>query len=325
MLKRNKNLIICLTPLQMLIMEAIIRAKKDEERDYTFICICYNYNEKYNMYFNRFKKNVGESFLYEVSSISKIGRFFDLLKYKREIVCNINSKFDNIYFASIDNPFVQLVLSEVEYDHLISFDDGTANLWANSSYNKPIGKSNMQKLLSKIVGIKLNVELIKMKTTKHYTIFNNNNYLKNKSEFISIFNIKVEENINHNKIKIFLGQPLSDYDFSLFSKENIDIIVKMLKIDFYFPHPREKEILSTIEVIETNKIFEDYIVELLAKNYNVEVYTFFSSAALTVVGLQNVKVYSLFDNIVFNRFSELFLQFKENGVNLINLDHENEN
>uniref|UniRef100_UPI001C0749A6 glycosyltransferase family 52 n=1 Tax=Acinetobacter lactucae TaxID=1785128 RepID=UPI001C0749A6 len=188
MLVTNKNLIICLTPLQMLIMEKILSKKKNRGEDYTFICICYNYNEKYDTYFNRLSKSVDSSFIYKVSSVSKIGRFFDLLNYNKSIVNKLEENFNNIYFASIDNPFVQLILSKVKSNNFISFDDGTANLWENSVYNRPLERSNIQKILSRLVGIKFNEELIKSKISKHYTIFYNNRYLKEKSEFISLFN-----------------------------------------------------------------------------------------------------------------------------------------
>lgn len=320
MLVTNKNLIICLTPLQMLIMEKILSKKKNRGEDYTFICICYNYNEKYDTYFNRLGKSVDSSFIYKVSSVSKIGRFFDLLNYNKSIVNKLEENFNNIYFASIDNPFVQLILSKVKSNNFISFDDGTANLWENSIYNRPLERSNIQKILSRLVGIKFNEELIKSKISKHYTIFYNNRYLKEKSEFISLFNLGVKNYLYHKRVKIFLGQPLSDYGFELFSKQNVEKIIKMLKIDFYFPHPREIEIIPSLEIIRTNKIFEDYIIEVLGEGYIVEVYTFFSSAALTVSGLENVQIFSVVNKQIFSYFSDLFNIFEENGIRFIEVE-----
>ncbi|WP_278491473.1 glycosyltransferase family 52 [Acinetobacter gyllenbergii] len=320
MLMRNKNLIICLTPLQMLIMETILRNEKNRGEDYTFICICYNYNEKYNTYFNRLSDNVEASFIYKVTSVSKVGRLFDLLSFNRNIIDKIMGNFNNIYFASIDNPFVQLILSRVKSNNFISFDDGTANLWENSVYNRPIERSNIQKVLSRLVGIKFNEELIKSKISKHYTIFYNNRYLKERSEFVSLFNLDIKKFSHEKKVKIFLGQPLSDYNFELFSKQNVEKIIKKLKIDSYFPHPREIEALPSLEIIRTNKIFEDYIVEVLGKGYSVEVYTFFSSAALTVSGLENVQIFSVVNKQIFNYFSDLFNVFDENGIRFIEVE-----
>lgn len=68
----------------MLIADSILRMKENEE--YTFICICYGYNDKYDLYFNRINDKASYSFLYQVLSVNKIGRFFDLLRYKKNIV-----------------------------------------------------------------------------------------------------------------------------------------------------------------------------------------------------------------------------------------------
>ncbi|MDI9691638.1 glycosyltransferase family 52, partial [Acinetobacter baumannii] len=173
MLKKNKNLIICLTPLQMLIADSILQMKKKEKEEYIFICVCYGYNDKYDLYFNKLRNKSNTSFLYQVTSVGKLGRFFDLLSYKRNVVKQLDKKFNNIYFASIDNPFVQLTLSKVKFNNMISFDDGTANLWVNSVYNIPINRGFIQKMISKLVGIVLNEESIKAKIFKHYTIFKN--------------------------------------------------------------------------------------------------------------------------------------------------------
>lgn len=176
-----------------------------------------------------------------------------------------------------------------------------------------------------MVGIQFNEESVKKLVSTHYTIFQKSNYLLDKSKLISLISDNVEVKIKNEKIGIFLGQPLGEYNYSFFDSKNILALINEFNILYYFKHPREKENYNFVEYIDTEKIFEDYILELLDQGYEVEVFCFFSSAALTVVGLQNVKVYSLFDNLVFNRFSELFLQFKENGVNLINMDHKNEN
>ncbi|MBD0172115.1 hypothetical protein IAF16_18925, partial [Acinetobacter baumannii] len=191
----------------------------------------------------------------------------------------------------------------------------------NSIYNKPVDRGVIQRIISKLVGISVNEEFIKARIFRHYTIFKNNMYLKGKSEFLPLFNLDFEKEQNSKVIKIFLGQPLSDYNFPIFNKENVEYILKILDVDFYFPHPREKEEITSVETIKTRKIFEDYIVELLAKGHFVEVYTFFSSAALTVANLQNVKVSAVVDNDTLNFFLELYNFFEMSGVQLVELDN----
>lgn len=320
MLKKNKNLIICLTPLQMLIADTILQKKINSNDEYIFICICYHYNEKFNTYFNRVSNKASSNFLYQVLSKNKLGRFIDLLSFNKKIINQLDNNFNNIYFASIDNPFVQLTLSKIKYNKMISFDDGTANLWPSSVYNKPIDRGGVQKIISKLVGIRLDEELIKSKISKHYTIFSDSVYLKSKSEFLPLFNFCNEKQKNVKVIKLFLGQPLSAYKFSFFKKENVVKILKNLEIDFYFPHPQETDFGLFLETIQTKKIFEDYVLELLMEGYIVEVYTFFSSAALTVSNLDNVNVFAVVDMETKSFFLELYKIFEKNNVVLIKLD-----
>lgn len=84
--------------------------------NWIFICISYDKNDKYNFYYGKLKVKSYESYWYYVKSEGKIGRLFDVIKFNRSILSNINQKFDNVFFASIDNPFIQLSLSKLKYE-----------------------------------------------------------------------------------------------------------------------------------------------------------------------------------------------------------------
>lgn len=57
-----QNIIICTTPLQMLIAHKIIKTKADESFD--LLVIAQQDNEKYRYYFNRLKKDCKKSLYY---------------------------------------------------------------------------------------------------------------------------------------------------------------------------------------------------------------------------------------------------------------------
>ena len=312
----RNNLIICVTPLQMLIAEKIISMNPNVK----FYCICYFYdnNEKYKYYIRKLKDQTFFTFEFLVVSNNKIMRLWDLLKVLMILKKIKLPKFATVYFASLDNPFIQLTLSHTKFSEIITFDDGTANLWANSLYNKPREISYLQVFFLSLLRVRYDMDIIKKESKKHYTIFNNSPFLKSKSEKIELINTSyLKDFVGDKNINIFIGQPYTDYNFNIFKPKNIKKIMNEFKIDSYFKHPRERVVYNFVEYVETNKIFEDYIFDLISNGYNVNIYTFLSTVALTVSGVNNVKIYSIADDELYAYFQEVYEIFEKNNVNVL--------
>ncbi|ODQ39089.1 hypothetical protein BHC25_00050 [Mannheimia haemolytica] len=88
------------------------------------------------------------------------------------------------------------------------------------------------------------------------------------------------------------------------------------KIDFYYPHPREKEIFDRVEYIKSEKIFEDFLLEYLEQNKDkvINVYTFFSTAILNVKDISNVRVISCYSEQIDPRFHNIYNLFQKLNV-----------
>lgn len=303
----NKNLLVCLTPLQMLIASKIV---EQNPAIYDVLCISYNQNEKYDYYFDKLSKLCQASYKFIIYSDSKIFRMFDFLRFKFFLFHFFSKRYNTIFVASIDNPFLHLSLSHINKNNIITFDDGSANINKDSIYYKYVEKSKIQRVVLRLLGSNYNISKILSETKLHYTIYKGSENIVKNTNFISLFS-ELKTNLNKKKIKIFLGQPLNEINGI-----NIDKIFKFLlseNVEYYFPHPREKVLYEEFNYINSSLIFEDYILELLKEDYYIEIYTILSTAAINVASLNNVNIYILRQkelNLFYPRIFDLFSKMR---------------
>ena len=241
----------------------------------------------------------------------------DLIKFKKIIKKNNILNVSKFFVSSIENPFIQLLLSDVNFDQIYTFDDGTANISPKSIYHVKERKSILQKINAMILGIKFDQNYIKNNSVMHYTIFENFKNITDRTYFIPLFK-DIKFNNADKYVKIFVGQPYEE--FKVNKKLDINKILTTHSITKYFPHPRERGIISDVEYISSDLIFEDYVINLLELGYFVEVYTFFSTTALNLSSLKNVKVFSLKNGELYGSYSDLYDLFELNNIKVIELN-----
>ncbi len=299
----NKNLLICLTPLQMLIASKIV---EQNPASYDVLCLSYNENEKYDYYFNKLSLICENSYRFIVYSENKIYRIFDFARFKFYLFKILKNKYSKVYVASIDNPFFHLLLSVVKKDQVLTFDDGTANIYQESNYYNYPNKSAVQRLILKFLGNKYSTKRVIGESQKHFSIYKGYKNIIENTSYIPIISA-ADLPLSDKKIKIFLGQPI--YDLKGGDVEKVLSFIKKIGVEYYFPHPRENKRYDGINYIDSPLIFEDYILKLLAEGYFVELYTVLSTAALNIASLKNVKIIVLHEENLgrnYAKFYELF-------------------
>ncbi|MCU4482543.1 glycosyltransferase family 52 protein [Acinetobacter ursingii] len=302
------NLIICLTPLQMLIAEKII---EKEGGNFELLCFYYNDNEKYDYYYNRLCKVCVKKNRYLVNSTNKIERFKEILKFIFFIKKNMRKKYINVYLSSIDNSFFHVLLSKIFFTNLFTFDDGSANINNRSSYFLGTNISRVQKVFLAIIGNLYTQKRIIKESKKHYTIYKNIKNIIDNTENISIFSNESIQKKGHIE-NIFLGQP--SHEFVEISYSKVLDFLKSKGINKYFPHPREDEKIDGFLYVETKYIFEEYIADLLKNGVEVNVYTINSTAALNIIFLENVKVYVILNEELEENMIDFYKIYREFGV-----------
>lgn len=276
----KKSLFICMTPLQILIARSIIIS--DKIINYSFLIFYYNDNEKYKYYINLLKKECVDVFTYKIDSKTKIERLFEMWKVKKFLKKNNKFNFYNVYVSSVDNTLIHITLQKLRFINLYTYDDGLANLYSNSSYYLD-KESKIQKIIKRFLGVKWSLNLIKNKSLKHYSIYKNRENIIEKVAYIDLIPssgfLKIQTK-ERRVLKLYIGQPLYEID-SCFTKDFLKNALKKCGVEYYFPHPRESIQYEDFKYIESNLILEDFYAEL-SERYNVQLYTFFSTAVLNI-------------------------------------------
>lgn len=312
----HRSLIICLTPLQMLIAEKIISLNPDKQFD--LLVIALSDNEKYKHYYQKLSKFCENSLYYKAPS-----GFIGFLGFIKKLKLNkLNIKYRNIYLASIDSRHIQYIISKSSKANIYTFDDGTANIMQNSIYYQnskptiPIWKRAIWRAL----GIKYYMEDIKTLSSTHYTIYKGLPNIISNTKYISLYQSpETTSNVQiKNTLRVYLGQPLNDIS-SIFDNYFLNDTLKNLNLDFYFPHPRERNIplADDFIVINTEHVFEDYIITLLETNpsTNIEVFSFTSSALLNIAGLDRVYPKYIYNTFLYSKY-ESFYNLVDNFFNI---------
>ncbi|MNH82905.1 CMP-N-acetylneuraminate-beta-galactosamide-alpha-2,3-sialyltransferase [compost metagenome] len=296
----------------MLIASKIV---EQNPASYDVLCLSYNENEKYDYYFNRLSLVCENSYRFVVYSENKIYRIFDFIRFKFYLFKILKNKYSKIYLASIDNPFFHLLLSVVKKDQVLTFDDGTANIYQESNYYKSQNKSILQRIILNSLGNKYSTKKVVDESQKHFSIYKGYKNIIDNTSYISIIPV-ADLPLSDKKIKIFLGQPFHDLKGG--DAEKVLSFIKKIGVDYYFPHPREKKRYDEINYIDSPLIFEDYILNLLTEGYFVELYTVLSTAALNVASLKNVEIIVLYEENLGRNYTEFYQLFETIDCKILN-------
>ncbi|WEI22842.1 glycosyltransferase family 52 [Acinetobacter bereziniae] len=279
------SLFICLTPLQTKICMRIIESKKIKK--YCVVSFYLYENNKFDYYFNEIERKSENSLRFYPRKINNIiNLFFDVYRFQSKVMSKFqNIFFDDIYLASLDNRYIQSIVSSLHYKNLYTFDDGLANINYFGSYYQVESLNFIKKKIWSFFGVKYFTEDVREFSKKHFSIYENKKNIINNVEYLSLFNENIESGVKEYEVfKVFLGTPLGELKGN-FNYEMLNKLLIKLGINNYFPHPREKYLLSkSINILETDKIFEDYILDFyLMNNYKkIEIYSFCSTVILNL-------------------------------------------
>lgn len=319
---KQKSLIICATPLQMLIAEKIIELNDDQ--DFYLIAFFLNDSNKYSFYFEKLKNRVIKSFIF--FPISESGRqkelFINFLKFRKRYNFEFGEiYFKNYYLASIDSRYIQWIISNKNFNSKVfTFDDGVANIFKNGIYYQKLIPSLIKRIVWRFLGVTLYMEDIKKESYLHYTIYHNvKNIIDNTFELNLFVN---DNNDNNNKCyNLFLGQPYKEISHEIDSNY-ISKILDRFEIDFYFPHPRENSMkrYENVEYIDSNLVFEDFLKDFM-KQYNcsVRIFSFISSAGINVSNFENVQVVFLRNNELKDKMRSFYEILDFNNIQVIDI------
>ena len=280
------NLIICATPLHILIAQRII--EQNPKEDY-FILTYLNTDNPKTLYYHEqlIKKCRGGIVVIKSHKEGTINAYINILKLL-SIGLRI-PKCKRVYLTNTNVPDIHLMLVRQRKAEIITFDDGTRNIIGDIPEDFFYFK-RLQLYLYKYNLIPSN-QYLKSQRSKHYSIYKYPNNM-GPSEYIPLFTTDIEsEGKKFNEEEhILLGQPIYELEIQSKIKNTIlsEQVIKDYNITKYFPHPRESYHISGVEYIDTHLIIEDYLIQEL-KEHPERKYIIYSYCSTAVLNLQEIS------------------------------------
>ena len=254
-------------------------------------CILFFYsgvrNKKYDHYYRLLSERCAQSVFYYCDFkfpgyVAKAKKIFSAMDYS------------TVYLASVNSVFALLALSLKKHRNLYTFDDGTANLSPSSSYAETSGLSIKKYLALKLFGNTYSIQRIRQESLGHYTIYPDfPNNISSHLIPISIFQ-GMPYAPGAGTCAVILGTVFRE----AFGADSIArVINKMEKLSaslaeevYYVPHPRgEKLDMKNLKILDSEKIAEEIISDLLLKYESVDLYGFCSSVQINMAHLPGIR------------------------------------
>lgn len=324
------NLIICTSPLQVLISEKIIDLYPNDKFYGVFFAA--KKSEKYQYYYERLKKKCNKSIFFDLENMNRNKYFVVLYMFFIWIYSMRISNVNRIFLANIEKYFIYILIGRFKNAEVITFDDGAINLnFSQNFFNKPpLSKLVSKKILFllKILNATSMQDILKRKV-QHYSIYTLPNVMGT-TTYIDLFDdckdLKENKKGCDQTISILVGQPIFQ---DMFEDESRDVllmkkIISDFQIDYYFPHPRERFFINNIRYINTSLMFEEYIIQSIKENPSRKyvIYTLFSSIAFHLMSFPQVKIISLkpknysgIGDEVYNLFSHCGIRIESIEIN----------
>lgn len=304
------NIIICLTPLHILIADKIIDSKNDEL--FQLIYFPDQDTEQHQYYFGRIRKKVDNAYYVPVTKkiskdIWKILNIAHILRRKNK---------PNFIVGNLKSIYSRLPIMFIGYANISTFDDGFANLLTNSFLD--MQEKKYFKYFFKLFNPSLEYEKIRSNIQQHYTIFDNKEIINNTIN-IKLFDFNTNYSALTSSRQILLTAPFSEYKM-LNEEEEIDLylqIIKQFNITDILMHPNEKKRkLNQVNIIKSKLIAEEYI-DILSEKSNVTVYALYSTALINLLNNKNISIINLHSSKIHTESNRSL--FKDLGIKVIDV------
>ena len=271
-------LIICLTPLQALTAQSLIRAHAPTPFDLLMLCYPEADNAKFHHYFRQTAALCRQAH-YAVLPVRRWAHWRSLQGLRRQLLPH----YAVIFAASIDNLNVQYLLENLSYTQLETFDDGSGNLTPSGILYRNKPHSLWQRSLRRLLGVRRDTEDFRRHSTRHHTLYPGLPNIATPTVAVNLWPQQAAvANVPTRQRRILLGQPAYAQ-----AADNIAFTQQLLHtfaIEHYFPHPREDYRIGDANYIDSDLIFEDYLLTQIQAMPDTafHIYHLASTAALNV-------------------------------------------
>lgn len=320
-ISEGKSLCICLTPLHVLIANRI-----REENNQIFdlgIYMSYQKDEKQEFYFrkmNSFCKDIEFVKTPQEKYPAGLNKYITIYKRRTHFLHKFYSygNFDYVLASSSINHYLWSLIQSSNPNRLETYDDGLLNIAKTPAHHYE-KTSFLDNLFLNISGIHLNKEKLIEQSSRHYSIYEQDNWFSRVS-YLSLHKIRNRSSIGHQHqvlMEVFLG-PAPETDKAVWALVS-DYLRKNPKT-LYLRHPRDEENrFDFLQRLHTKLIVEDYVIEQIQETgTNFTVTGTESSALINLSTMPNVRTQSILPNRP--EFREARELMSKLGVHLIHQD-----
>lgn len=325
----KRNLIVCTTPLHVVIAELIIDLHPNEEFWGMVYTPYKEITDKYSYYISRLEAKCQRKvdIIYPKYKGNSLQALWEVLKdvYRGYTLPHFDCLIKADYRAE-DALYITHRLQNVE---LKSFDDGMMNLAIATYHNdENVKNGRLYRAITRLFGIATDSDSFRKRLTEHFTIYKQRNVIEApKMTYVSLFPKQTKGIVAYTSkvVSIFLGQPIYELEWGCDYK-NVDVtqyLIERYVIQYYFPHPRENYQIKGVEYINSPLIIEDYLLQELAKQESViyKIYSYCSSALLNLQGLSdNVQFTALYPTDCPDKLKETYGLIRACGVSIVEVD-----
>ena len=316
------TLIFCKTPLQSLIVNRILETSEENSKTY-ILYIPNNKSQFHKIYFDKIQAKskffLEYNELYFSDTLSHLIRFYKLPKFFRE------HTFKKIYFASLGDLVLSLLLGRNSGCKLHLFDDGTFNREKDHFFNFITIVSLMKRSIMFFLRGEKPLDTYK-KLSCYHTILPRSfsHWIDCRIDYINLFDKlnkkQLTKTSSSQNLRVFIGG-FFDQPFKVALKPQYIQILQTFKADIHIPHPgnrTEKFYIRNdlrplfLNYSFANMIAEEVIITLLNSGYKVHLYGFHSTV------LFNMSKYTPTISIALN--ADQYLQknkYNKAGIKLI--------
>lgn len=312
------NIFICLTPLHALIAEKILELEKINN----FILIYYYEidNAKHRYYYERLAKNARRAFyLHKNNKIFSACKtfFFLYLELKKE------PRPVSFFAGNLKTIYSRIIIFLTGFKYLYSFDDGLGNISGEGYIYEGRNPGKLSGLLS-FTGIHFTYASMINRIKKHYTLYPLENAMPN-AVLINLFgNNYIQEKSGEKEAVVLLTGPFSEYK-TLSRKEEKMLykkIIEKFNVSHIIPHPadQEQKINSAgIEIIHSEKIAEDILLDLRKQYKNIKVLGIYSTALMNLSGIKGIEIINVHYRLKFS-YDRMRALFSSLNIKTENID-----
>lgn len=342
-----RALFICHTAFQLWLARHIIQQENIEHYTVAFFMEEGDSMTKNCYYYDALTRKQKDSLFIELPPrsvpMARIKKLRSAVRFLKNVF------FHQVYFANYEKWSTLMVISAIQFETLLTFDDGMRNFTVEKLYSNSPGTSVQQfknsvnnwrkrfyfhftRIIHGIKRTYLPNTLLKQ-VKQHYSIDISlpNMMSPTPLKQIQFCFPKIGHHLLAKTVRIFVGQTGEQWCSELQFKRIEEEICNVFNISHYFSHPRSPQAIESLISIQTMLLFEDWLIQEISQYPDTifEIYTLFSTVAVTLPSSPNIRVialdvgiypelYDIFvkKNILIKPYQEQFYQhFLDAGIN----------